>query len=182
MQGTGVSFSFVTILSFFRHNADFFQKSDGPFRPLTGRTGWLPLRQRLPHATEQRKKTAAALSDRRSRFSAPIRPKCRTCSTSVKTSLKQFSWLTHPQPPPAFSNLCSMTDFRPWGGLRAYSGGTARDLHPILYAPSGLLPTERHSSEHSLFVKKYSIASGHCQGPKAAPGPSFRGISGLHPK
>ena len=28
-----------------------------------------------------------------------------------------------------------MTDFRHVCGLRAYSGGTVRDLHPILYSP-----------------------------------------------
>ena len=30
-----------------------------------------------------------------------------------------------------------MTDFRHVCSLRVYSGGTARDLHPVLYSPPG---------------------------------------------
>ena len=33
-----------------------------------------------------------------------------------------------------------MTDFRLMQHLHAYSGGTVRDLHTILYSPAGLLP------------------------------------------
>ena len=36
-----------------------------------------------------------------------------------------------------------MTDFRLVLILRAYSGGTVRDLHPILYSPMELLPLPR---------------------------------------
>ena len=33
-----------------------------------------------------------------------------------------------------------MTDFRQAAVLRAYSGGTVRDFHTILYSSAGLLP------------------------------------------
>ena len=33
-----------------------------------------------------------------------------------------------------------MTDFRQVWCLHAYSGGTVRDSHPVLYSPAGLLP------------------------------------------
>ena len=33
-----------------------------------------------------------------------------------------------------------MTDFRQMHSLHAYSGGTVRDSHPVLYSPVGLLP------------------------------------------
>ena len=37
----------------------------------------------------------------------------------------------------AFSGSSPMTDFRHVCSLRVYSGGTARDLHPVLYSPPG---------------------------------------------
>ena len=40
----------------------------------------------------------------------------------------------------AFSELPPMTGFRLAQSLPAYSGGTVRDLHPVLYSPVGLLP------------------------------------------
>ena len=33
-----------------------------------------------------------------------------------------------------------MTDFRQVWCLHAYSGGTVRDSHPVLYSPTALLP------------------------------------------
>ena len=33
-----------------------------------------------------------------------------------------------------------MTGFRQIENLHAYSGGTVRDLHPVFYSPTGLLP------------------------------------------
>ena len=38
------------------------------------------------------------------------------------------------------SRVCPMTGFRLAHSLHAYSGGTVRDLHPVPYAPTGLLP------------------------------------------
>lgn len=36
-----------------------------------------------------------------------------------------------------------MTDFRPQQNLHAYSGGTVRDSHTILYSPAELLPLQQ---------------------------------------
>ena len=33
-----------------------------------------------------------------------------------------------------------MTDFRQVWRLHAYSGGTVRDSHPVIYSPAGLSP------------------------------------------
>ena len=38
------------------------------------------------------------------------------------------------------SQLAPMTGFRPDNCLHAYSGGTVRELHTIIYSPAGLLP------------------------------------------
>ena len=38
------------------------------------------------------------------------------------------------------SQVSPMTDFRQVWCLHAYSGGTVRDSHPVLYSPAGLLP------------------------------------------
>lgn len=40
----------------------------------------------------------------------------------------------------AFSGNLPMTDFRQAAVLHAYSGGTVRDFHTILYSSAGLLP------------------------------------------
>ena len=38
------------------------------------------------------------------------------------------------------SQVAPMTDFRQMHSLHAYSGGTVRDSHPVIYSPAGLLP------------------------------------------
>ena len=63
-------------------------------------------------------------------------PSLHSRAEGTAIRLKQVSWLAHPQPHTAFSEAAPpMTGFHPVCGLRAYSGGTARDLHPILYSP-----------------------------------------------
>ena len=53
------------------------------------------------------------------------------------------------------SQVSPMTDFRLMQSLHAYSGGTVRELHTILYSSAGLLPLCRHSNGYLL---TYSIA------------------------
>ena len=43
-----------------------------------------------------------------------------------------------------------MTDFRLQQSLHAYSGGTVRELHTILYSSTELLPPCGHSNGYSL--------------------------------
>ena len=38
------------------------------------------------------------------------------------------------------SQVAPMTDFRQMHSLHAYSGGTVRDSHPVIYSPAGLSP------------------------------------------
>jgi len=38
------------------------------------------------------------------------------------------------------SRVAPMTDFRQMHILHAYSGGTVRDSHPVIYSPAGLSP------------------------------------------
>ena len=38
------------------------------------------------------------------------------------------------------SQVSLMTDFRQMHNLHAYSGGTVRDSHPVIYSPAGLSP------------------------------------------
>ena len=46
-----------------------------------------------------------------------------------------------------------MTDFRPVGRLRAYSGGTVPDSHRILYSPMRLSVSQRHSNAYAILYK-----------------------------
>ena len=55
-----------------------------------------------------------------------------------------------------------MTDFRHVCSLRAYSGGTVRDLHPILYSPpdpAGIRTAPKPNIRLSLFYPLLSKKS-----------------------
>ena len=51
-----------------------------------------------------------------------------------RSNFKQVFWLALPRPDAAFSG-CPNDWLSPCVGLGAYSGGTARDSHPVSYAP-----------------------------------------------
>ena len=50
-----------------------------------------------------------------------------------------------------------MTGFRLAQNLHAYSGGTVRDLHPVFYSPTGLLPPPQALEQYIHYL--YRIAS-----------------------
>ena len=47
-----------------------------------------------------------------------------------------------------------MTDFRQKHSLHAYSGGTVRDSHPVLYSPVGLLPRPQ-ALKRNIYLPEY---------------------------
>ena len=47
-----------------------------------------------------------------------------------------------------------MTDFRQMHSLHAYSGGTVRDSHPVLYSPVGLLPRPQ-ALKRNIYLPEY---------------------------
>ena len=47
-----------------------------------------------------------------------------------------------------------MTDFRQMHSLHAYSGGTVRDSHPVLYSPVGLLPRPQ-ALKRNIYLRTY---------------------------
>ena len=47
-----------------------------------------------------------------------------------------------------------MTDFRQMHSLHAYSGGTVRDSHPVLYSPVGLLPHPQ-ALKRNIYLPEY---------------------------
>ena len=51
-----------------------------------------------------------------------------------------------------------MTDFRQMHSLHAYSGGTVRDSHPVLYSPVGLLPRPQ-ALKRNIYLRTYDTQS-----------------------
>ena len=56
-----------------------------------------------------------------------------------------------------------MTDFRHMHSLHAYSGGTVRDFHTILYSPVGLLPHPQALKRQFNYQNHITVPS-ICQG------------------
>lgn len=53
-----------------------------------------------------------------------------------------------------------MTGFRLAQSLRAYSGGTVRDLHPVFYSPTGLLPPPQALEQYIHSQYKIALSGG----------------------
>ena len=69
-----------------------------------------------------------------------------------------------------------MTSFRCAQNLLAYSGGTVRDSHPVLYSPAGLLPHPQ-ALKRNIYLPIYDTRSGpDCQSKK----PSSRIFLDIH--
>ena len=51
-----------------------------------------------------------------------------------------------------------MTDFRQMHSLHAYSGGTVRDSHPVLYSPAELLPHPQ-ALKRNIYLRTYDTQS-----------------------
>ena len=49
-----------------------------------------------------------------------------------------------------------MTSFRSAQNLLAYSGGTVRDSHPVLYSPAGLLPRPQALKRNIYLQQQYT--------------------------
>ena len=56
------------------------------------------------------------------------------------------------------SQVSPMTDFRQVWRLHAYSGGTVRDSHPVIYSPVGLLPHPQALKRNIYLQPVYTIA------------------------
>ena len=59
-----------------------------------------------------------------------------------------------------------MTDFRQVWRLHAYSGGTVRDSHPVLYSPVGLLPRPQALKRNIYLHGQYTRLGFKCQSQK----------------
>ena len=58
------------------------------------------------------------------------------------------------------SRISPMTGFRLAQNLHAYSGGTVRDLHPVFYSPTGLLPSPQALEQYIHYQYKIALSSG----------------------
>ena len=56
-----------------------------------------------------------------------------------------------------------MTDFRQVWCLHAYSGGTVRDSHPVLYSPAVLLPHPQALKRNIYFYGQDTTEVWNCQ-------------------
>ena len=61
------------------------------------------------------------------------------------------------------SQVSPMTDFRPVWRLLAYSGGTVRDSHPVIYSPAGLLPRPQALKRNIYLQIQYTQTRGKSQ-------------------
>ena len=62
-----------------------------------------------------------------------------------------------------------MTGFRQIENLHAYSGGTVRDLHPVFYSPTGLLPRPQALKRNIYLHGQYTRIGPKCQSKKKKP-------------
>ena len=51
-----------------------------------------------------------------------------------------------------------MTGFRQIENLHAYSGGTVRDSHPVIYSPAGLLPRPQALKRNIYFTLRITLS------------------------
>ena len=56
-----------------------------------------------------------------------------------------------------------MTDFRLMHSLHAHSGGTVRDLHPVIYSPAELLPHPQALKRNIYLRGQYTRLFPKCQ-------------------
>ena len=106
------------------------------------------------HLACGKQKAAAPNKDRCSRFSATKNHRFRTCRPQCSPHLSSspdLRIIKHTQP----SQVSPMTDFRQMCALRDYSGGTARDLHPVSYSPAELLPLPQALKWNIYFSVEY---------------------------
>ena len=61
------------------------------------------------------------------------------------------------------SQVAPMTDFRQMHSLHAYSGGTVRDSHPVIYSPTVLLPHPQALKRNIYLHGQYTRNGPKCQ-------------------
>ena len=129
-----------------------------------------PCRRGNPHADGHSKKAAATLYW----AAAAVFPQQKTTGSvladpSVFTSFEQFSWLTHHKLPHSLLRFPQWPTFVLCGCLHAYSGGTVRDSHPVIYSPTVLLPHPQALKRNIYLHGQYTRIQCKCQSKKRKP-------------
>ena len=92
----------------------------------------------------------------RGRFSATKNHRLRTCRPLCFPHLSSSPDLRIKSNHTAFSGQTQWPTFVKCDRLHAYSGGTVRDSHPVLYSPVGLLPHPQ-ALKRNIYLRKHYI-------------------------